>query len=167
METERDHADSGLERRLKAALDRFTPPAALPRYQSVSAVRPRGWRPRPILVAAAAAAALIVLAAAATGSPIPALWTQRAASTLQSIGHLPPAVHSPAAGAARPPTRRTPAAAGAAASPSHDSEPRPTQEPEPSEAPGRSPSPEPSGGGSSGEDRSRPSPSPSPSPDDH
>jgi hypothetical protein len=89
MSTEHDPLTPVFAWRLKAALDRVTPPASLPRYASASVGRVRPWRVAPFLLAAAMVVLLALTATATTGSPNPVVWTRDAASTIQSVGHAP------------------------------------------------------------------------------
>jgi len=94
--TEHDPIDRGFEWRLKAALDRVTPPSSNPRYASTVMGAARVWPLGPALVAAAATIVLLaVTATAATGSANPVVWAERAGSTMQSVGHTPEAAPSP------------------------------------------------------------------------
>jgi hypothetical protein len=81
------------ERRLKTALDSVvprTPHFSDARYRSASWARShRPWRLAPAFVGLAAVGITALSAAAATGSPSPAVWTQRAVSTIQSVSHIP------------------------------------------------------------------------------
>jgi hypothetical protein len=76
---------SGLEKRLKAALDDVVPPSpslASARYRMGAAKRlSRAWRLAPALVAIVAAGAAVT-ATAATGSPNPAIWRDRAETVI-------------------------------------------------------------------------------------
>ncbi len=120
---ERRTLSPGFERQLRAALDRVDPPSPLlsnARFKSETAGRPRRlWRLAPAL-AGIGAAGIALTAVAATGSPDPSVWTQRAASAIESVGHIPAAspkaVQSPKAAHGK----ATPAGQGAA-------EGRPTQ----------------------------------------
>jgi hypothetical protein len=125
--TEQDSMDRGLEWRLKAALDRVTPPSSSPRYASTVMGGARAWPLGPALVAAGATMVLLaVTATAATGSPNPVVWAERAGTTIQSVGHTPEASPSPE------PSPETPHTAPAApAQPAHDTEHDTTQAPEP------------------------------------
>jgi hypothetical protein len=80
------------EKRLKAALDRVTPPSPMlsrARYRSlIASPSGRAWRLAPALVGIGAAL-MALTAAAATGSPNPAVWTERAGSVIQNVGHIP------------------------------------------------------------------------------
>ncbi|HEY8865262.1 MAG TPA: hypothetical protein VIO37_14015 [Candidatus Dormibacteraeota bacterium] len=129
--TEHDPIDRGFEWRLKAALDRVTPPSSNPRYASTVMGAARVWPLGPALVAAAATIVLLaVTATAATGSANPVVWAERAGSTMQSVGHTPEAAPSPE------PSPETPHSAPAApAQPTHDSEHDASQAPEPKESP--------------------------------
>jgi hypothetical protein len=128
--TEQDSMDRGLEWRLKAALDRVTPPSSSPRYASTVMGGARAWPLGPALVAAGATMVLLaVTATAATGSPNPVVWAERAGTTIQSVGHTPEASPSPE------PSPETPHTAPAApAQPAHDTEHDTTQAPEPQDS---------------------------------
>jgi hypothetical protein len=157
-----DPLGPGFDRRLKAALDRVTPPASSPRYayQAVAGLRP--WRLASVVVAAGAACLLALTAVAATGSPNPVVWTQRAASTIGSVGHAPEA--SPSPEPSKPP-HATPHSAPS--KPVQQTEHEASPSPRHSEQPSESPRPEPSDSGNPGGDHhseSSPSPSPRPSP---
>ena len=129
------------EQRLKAALDRVTPPSPMlssARYRSLIASRSgKAWRLAPALVGIGAAL-MALTAAAATGSPNPAVWTERAGSVIQNVGHIP---------ASTPKTAKSPKPES-----SHEAtQPgRPTSDgrdkegsPEPEESPEASPRPRP------------------------
>ena len=127
--TEHDPMDRGFEWRLKAALDRVTPPMSSPRYASAVMGGARAWPIGPALVAAGAAMVLLaVTATATTGSYNPAVWAERAGTTIQSVGHTSEAAPSQEPGAA---THRT--APLNPAQPSH--EPAENQKSETPEAP--------------------------------
>jgi hypothetical protein len=83
----------GFERRLKAALDSVaprTPSYYNARYRTAGWARSsRPWRLAPALIGAGAVMAMALTAAAATSSANPAVWTQRAVSTIQSVSHIP------------------------------------------------------------------------------
>jgi len=158
-----DPMGPGFEWRLKAALDRVTPPSVRPRYQSATA----GIRPLPLapfMLAAAATALLALSATAATGSPNPVIWTERATTTIESVSHPPATVNNPDPSPNRSPksTRGAPAAPSTR-QPEHSASPRP----EPSESPEPTPSHDgdhSESGSGSGSPRPSPSPSPRPSP---
>jgi len=103
----------GFEFRLRAALDRVQPPGSAPRYLSVTAtatLRTALWRATPAV--AVGVAGLLLTAYAATGSPNPVIWTQNAASAINSMTHTPetsptaepssPPVEQPIRGASQP-----------------------------------------------------------------
>jgi hypothetical protein len=175
MPTTEHNLGPGFDRRLKAALDAAVPPSPLlssARYRSGAGRRSvRLLRLAPALIGAAAAAVALT-AAAATGSPNPAVWTQKAGSVINSVGHPPSS--SPKPKPKPSPSRASqpgPGSTSGHATPSsgRDVEPtpgsEPTDRPEPSAQPQPSPSPEPSSDGSGG---GEPSPSPSPGGDgDH
>jgi hypothetical protein len=114
---ERNTLGPGFEKRLKAALDRVTPPSPLlssARYRSGAAKLPRrAWRLVAVLVAVTATGAALT-AAAATGSTNPVVWTERAGSAIESVSKPvagPNAAHTP-----RPePSRETSSGEGTAA----------------------------------------------------
>lgn len=93
--TDREALNWILKSRLRAALDRVvapTPAFTDARYRSIASARSGGvWRLAPALVGAGAIAIMAASAAVATGSTNPAVWTERAASTLQSVRHVPDA----------------------------------------------------------------------------
>jgi hypothetical protein len=167
--TDHDLFDAGFEWRLKTVLDRVTPPASPPRYAATSGgLRP--WRLAPVVLAAGACLLLALTVTAATGSPNPAVWTQRAASSIESVGHAPaalPPAPSPSPEQPRPAPARSAPVAPVAHQPEHEASPRPR----PSERPEESPRPHPSASPSpwsddhSGTATPTPSPRPSPSPD--
>ena len=105
--TDHDGLGPDLEGRLKNALDRIAPPYSSPRYQA-AALASTGWRIAPIALAVAAVCLLALTAIAATGSASPVVWTQRAASTIQSIGHQPEVTPSPASNAGTTPVKSPP-----------------------------------------------------------
>ena len=167
--TDHDPMDPSFEWRLKAALDRVTPPASRARYESVSMGGVRPWRVAPVLLAAGAAILLALTATAATGSPNPVVWTQHAASTIGSVGHAPQAspTPEPASEQSQPPPR-----SAASAPPTHEPEHETSPSPEPSDHPEESPRPRPVASPTPTDDHSGSgsgsgSPNPSPSPDDH
>lgn len=157
--TDHDPLDSRFDRQLKAALDRLTPPASSARYAERAMAGLRPWRMVPMVVGAGAACLLVLTAAFTTGSPNPVVWTQRAASTIESVRHAPETSPGPKPSE---PAHATPHSTPAA--PKQHSEhggspsPQTTERPEGSPRPEHSQSPSPTG------DRSRPSPSPWPSP---
>ena len=165
--TEHDPMDRGFEWRLKAALDRVTPPSSSPRYASTVMGNARAWPVGPALVAAGAAMVLLaVTATATTGSPNPVVWAERAGSSIQSVGHTPEAAPSPE------PSPETPHSAPAGPSqPTKDSEHEAAQSPEPQESPEpKEPSepkdrPEPPEASSHSGDREAPRVTPTPPPD--
>ncbi len=167
----RDPLDTRLEWRLKASLDRITPPWSRPRYQSAaSAIRP--MRLAPVLLAGSLTVLMALTATATTGSPNPAVWTQRAASTIESVGRASGAAPKPEPSPERVPTnpRSVPPAATATHATSQKAQPEPESEaapgPEPAE-PVESPEPShtrlPGADQPPGSSSTRPSPSPEPS----
>lgn len=166
--TERDGLGPGFESGLKDALDRITPPASPPRYLSATMGGARPWRLAP-MVAIGATCLLALTATVATGSASPVVWTQRAASTLQSIAHQPVSTPSPAPETTAEPSGESPepVRGGTAPTPSHEPEHESSPRPEPSEAPENSPSPRPSESPSPSGDHSESSPGPMPTSGDH
>lgn len=136
--TEHHPMDPGFEWRLKAALDRVTPPSSIPRYASTVMGEARAWPVGPALVAAAATMVLLaVTATAATGSANPVVWAERAGSSIQSVGHTPEAAPSPEAPRSAPaapvqPTHEPESEARETAEPKESPEPR--ERPEPPES---------------------------------
>jgi hypothetical protein len=153
----------GFDWRLKVALDRIKPPSVMPRY---AMLRPgfKPWRLAPIALAGAATVLLALSATAATGSANPVVWSQRAASTIQSVGHAPEPSPTPASSTeASPNTVRTvPAPAPKPAAPAKAA-PKPAP---PAKHADESPRPTPSDD-NSGSNSHDSSPKPSPPPDEH
>jgi outer membrane biosynthesis protein TonB len=173
------------ERRLQAALDSVaprTPHFANARYRSLRlAGSSRPLRLAPALVGIGAVVLMALSAAAATGSTDPGVWTKRAASTIQSVSHIPDTSPNPPQNPAQEPRGAAPVPQQVP--PSHDNptagrhsqptdKPQPTERPEESPRPGESPQP----GHSESPNPSptpwdwhnqNPSPSPSPSPPPH
>jgi hypothetical protein len=176
--TEHDKLDPGFEKRLKAALDSAIPPSPLlssARYRSLTAWPGRPWRLAPALVAIGAAG-MALTAAAATGSPNPAVWTERAGSVIQFVSHVPAATPK-AARTPRPepshgnpsggtggghPTPSTGREQEASPGPEPTERPEASPQPEPSPSPHDSPEPSPTPDGSGGQE-----PTPTPTQDDH
>lgn len=166
----------GFERRLKAALDKVTPPSPLlssARYRSGTGMLPRrAWRLVPVLVAVVAAGAALT-AAAATGSTNPMVWTERAGSAIESVSKpvlSPKAAHTPRPQPSRDTSSGQRTGPGRPTPSGHDQEPQrspePTERPEASPQPQRSPSPRETPEPSPTPDSSnRGEPTPSPSPD--
>jgi hypothetical protein len=171
---EHNSLDPGLERRLKATLDSVVPPSprlASARYRSGLA-RPAvngfrsPWRLAPALISIGAAG-MALTAFAATGSPNPAVWTERAGAAIQSVSHIRLTAPKAAHPTSKPePSHETTQGTGhtttPAVHPTASTEPtdRPETSPRPTSSPddnlGSSPSPGSTDGGG-------PSPSPSPS----
>jgi outer membrane biosynthesis protein TonB len=152
----------GFDWRLKVALDRIKPPSVMPRYAMARrAIRP--WRVAPIALAGAATVLLALSATAATGSANPVVWSQRAASTIEAVGHAPETSPSPAPSPEGSPTtvRSAPVAA-----PKHATAPKTAPKPSPTKRPEETPRPTPSDE-HSGSSSPSPSPRPSPSPDEN
>ena len=146
--TDPDGPDPTLASRLRAELDRVHPPAGEPRY-----LRSRGpiraWRLAPVALAIACTGILALTAFAATGSPNPAVWTNRV-ETVINPPTLSPSPEDTESGTQSP---------APAAAPTHKPTAEPTERAEPTSSPEHE-SPEPSG------DHQTPSASPSP-PGDH
>lgn len=188
---ERGALGPGFDRRLKVALDAVVPSAPLfARYFLITPVRSsRPWRFASALVGVGAVGVMALSAFAETGSANPMVWTQRAASTIQSVSHIPetsptpPPSATPDAHLAAPVSQQT-GTSKAPSSPGHKTEPsntaRPTEkrqdsppsdrshEPEasPPLGPGEHPSPSPEPSDSPGHEPGQ-GPTSSPPPDDH
>jgi hypothetical protein len=154
----------GFDWRLKVALDRIKPPSVMPRYaMAPPAFRP--WRLAPIALAGAATVLLALSATAATGSANPVVWSQRAASTIEAVGHAPETSPSPAPSPEGSPTTARSAPVSA---PKHAPVPKTAPKPSPTERPDETETPRPTPtDGHSGSSSPSPSPKPSPTPDDH
>jgi len=139
--TEHDPLDRGFDWRLKAALDRVTPPPSNPRYASSVMGGARAWPLVPALVAAGATVLLAISATAFTGSTNPLVWVERAGSTIQTVNHTPEAAPSAEPNPTTP--RNAPAAqAQPNQGPDHQANtaepkdsPEPTERPEPTDPP--------------------------------
>ncbi|HET6309939.1 MAG TPA: hypothetical protein VFH00_02910 [Candidatus Nitrosotalea sp.] len=139
--TEHDPLDRGFDWRLKAALDRVTPPPSNPRYASSVMGGARAWPLVPALVAAGATVLLAISATAFTGSANPLVWVERAGSTIQTVNHTPEAAPSAEPNPTTP--RNAPAAqAQPDQGPDHQANtaepkdsPEPTERPEPTDPP--------------------------------
>ena len=158
--TDPDGLHPTLIERLRAELRVVRPPSSRPRYLTAGAPI-RAWRLAPLMLAIAFTGILALTAFAATGSPNPAVWTNRVETVINPPSPNPesepsgqPHVVAPAAPTARP-----------TAEPSEL--PEPARTPEPAESPEPSQSPEPSDdhSGDGGSGSSNPAPSPSPTPD--
>jgi hypothetical protein len=92
---DRDPLGPDFDLRLRAALDRIVPPTPYPsgaRYKLMAISLNRRTLGLASLLAAACAAGVVLLSGfAATGSPNPVVWSQRAAATIRSVGHIPEA----------------------------------------------------------------------------
>ncbi|MHB8612672.1 MAG: hypothetical protein ACYDAL_09620 [Candidatus Dormibacteraceae bacterium] len=143
--------DPHFESRLKAALDRITPPASTPRYASTRPAGFRAWRIAPVLLAGATAILVVLAATAATGSPNPVVWTGYAAAAIGSVAHTgePRPIQSPSE-AAPPAEPHKGAALAPTQEPDHESSPGP----EPSQRPEESPRPQPSDSPTPSDDKS-------------
>ena len=136
--------------RLRAELDRARPLHTAPRY-ATSPAPIRAWRLTPLILAIAFTGILALTAFAATGSPNPAVWTNRVETVINPPSPSPtpedePAASQPATATAAPTHRPTDAPTHQAqptSSPQHGS-PDPEDDHE-SPRPSASPSPSPSG----------------------
>jgi hypothetical protein len=137
---ERAMLGPGFERRLSAVLDRVAPPTPLfaaARYRSMMPPRSSGiWRLAPAAVGIAAIVIMATSATVETGSANPAVWTQRAAATIQTVRHLPDTKPAPNPGApsSQPAQTSRPV-------PAHGADTKPTPEAEPSDGRERSTAP--------------------------
>lgn len=177
---ENDNLGPDFERRLTAALDRVTPPSPAvsgARYRSALRRPGRQWRLAPAFAIGIGTAGMALTAVAATGSPNPAVWTERAGAVIESVGHHSGAGSKGSQSPHAEPANGTPGDQGdghqgsqTGSSSGHDGKesPEPTERPEASPSPEHSPSPEPSPSedSSHGGD-STPSPSPDRDGDDH
>jgi hypothetical protein len=142
--TDPDELDPLLEARLRSELNRMRPPDGEPRYLT-SPTPIRAWRLAPVMLAIAFTGILALTAFAATGSPNPAVWTNR----VETVINPPTPSPSPESEPAESHSQGAPAAL-----PTHE----PQESPEPTSSPQHE-SPEPS------DDQHAPNPSPSPSGD--
>jgi hypothetical protein len=141
--TERGTLGPGFERRLKTALDSVVPSAPLfARYfLTTPSQSSRPWRLASALVGIGAMGIMALSAFAATGSPSPAVWGQRAVSTIQSVSHIPesspnqpsPTPDARLAAPVSQPSNTSPATAP----PAHQTEP--SDKPQPTDRPQESP----------------------------
>jgi outer membrane biosynthesis protein TonB len=137
---ERAMLGPGFERRLSAVLDRVAPPTPLfaaARYRSMMPPRSSGiWRLVPAAVGIAAIVVMATSATVETGSANPAVWTQRAAATIQTVRHLPDSkpAPNPVPPSSQPADTSRPV-------PAHSADTKPTPETEPSDGPERSTTP--------------------------
>src|SRR5712691_3491221 len=86
----RNELTPDFEARLRAALDRSRPSVPLPegaRFRSAVANRRGFGRLRPAIAALATIALVAVAATAASGTPNPAVWTQKAVTTVMAVTH--------------------------------------------------------------------------------
>ena len=126
QKTEGDPLGPGFGRRLHRELDRIQPGRSLPRYATR---RRRPLRLAPIALAGGIAGMLALTAFAATGSPNPAVWTQRVVTVIETNSAGSPGSDEHRSG---PPAGQTQA-------------PEREASPEPTEKPGAAESPEPRG----------------------
>lgn len=143
--TDRDAFDPLLATRLRAELNAVHPPSSKPRYMTASTPI-RAWRLAPVILAIAFTGILALTALAATGSPNPAVWTNR----VETVINPPTPSPSPEAEPAQPHSQ------GAPAAPARKPTAPPTEKAEPTSSPDHE-SPEPT------DDQRSPNPSPSPS----
>jgi len=151
--TDHDALDPLLEARLRAELSAVRPPSSPPRYTTAAAPI-RAWRFAPVALAIAFTGILALTAFAATGSPNPAVWTNRVETVINPPSPTPSSQSEPA-------ESESPVAPTTV--PVHRPPVPPTEGPEPTSSPEHE-SPEPP------DDHESPNPSPSPSnsaSDDH
>lgn len=132
QKTERDPLGPGFGRRLRRELDRIQPVHSLPRYATRHR---RPLRLAPIALAGGIAGILALTAFAATGSPNPAVWTQRVMTVIEANSTSSPGSDEHRSG---PPAGQTQA-------PEREASPEPSEKPEPAESPKPTESAEPSG----------------------
>jgi hypothetical protein len=133
--------------RLRSELSRVRPPGGEPRYLT-SPAPIRAWRLAPVMLAIAFTGILALSVFAATGSPNPAVWTNRVETVINPPTPSPSPAPEPSASPKAVPA--APSTSGPTAPPAERSEPTGSTEHE---------SPEP------GDDQRSPNPSPSPSGD--
>jgi hypothetical protein len=151
--TDQDALDPLLEARLRAELNAVRPRSSPPRYMTAAAPI-RAWRFAPVALAIASTGILALTAFAATGSPNPAVWTNR----VETVINPPSPAPSPESEAGPSPSQAAPTT-----TPVHRPAAPPAESAEPTNAPEHE-SPEPS----DEHESPNPSPSPSDSPsDDH
>ena len=121
--------------RLRAELNRVRPPQNQPRYLSAGAPT-HPWRLAPIALAIAFTGILALTAFAATGSPNPAVWTNRVETVINPPSPSPESESTPT---------ETQQQAVPAPPPAHKPTAQPTQRAEPSDSPEHE-SPEPGDG---------------------
>jgi hypothetical protein len=146
-----DALDPLVEARLRTELGAVRPPSSEPRYLT-SPAPIRAWRLAPVMLAIAFTGILALTAFAATGSPNPAVWTNRVETVINPPSPSPSpeaeptqaqSQGAPAAPPAGRPTSEAPETAEPTSSPEHES-------PEPSDDhDSPTPSPSPSSSGSS------------------
>jgi hypothetical protein len=148
--TDHDALDPLLEARLRAELSAVRPPSSPPRYPTASA--PIGaWRFAPVALAIGFTGILALTAFAATGSPNPAVWTNRVETVINPPSPTPSTESEPGPSESHvapttAPVHRPPATPSERAeptgSPEHES-PAPSDDhesPNPSPSPSNSPS---------------------------
>src|ERR1700746_4121478 len=111
--------------RLRAELNRVRPPHVEPRYLT-SPAPIRAWRLAPVMLAIAFTGILALTAFAATGSPNPAVWTNR----VETVINPPSPTPSPESEA-----RPSPSQAGPTTAPVHRPAAPPKESAEPTNAP--------------------------------
>jgi hypothetical protein len=146
--TDPDEIDPPLKARLRAELNAVRPPSSLPRYATAGPPI-RAWRLAPVALAVAATGILALTAFAATGSPNPAVWTNRVETVINPPSPSPTPEAEPAESQSHE---------AAPAPPTHKATAAPTEGPEPTSSPEHE-SPEPN------DDQQPPSSSPSPTSD--
>jgi hypothetical protein len=159
--TDPDELTAGQQWRLRIALDRVMPPFSPPRYMSHRHSGVSAWRLAPASFALGLTGVLALSAYAATGSPNPAVWGQRAASTIGSVRLAPAVVPAPPSSSAAPVAGPKVTTTASAKSTSDPNKPRtePSDHPEHSGQPGGTPP------ASSARHGGDPSPTPSPAPE--
>lgn len=144
--TDPDDLHPTLIARLRAELDRVRPPHTMPRY-AISPPPIGAWRLAPLILAIAFTGILALTAFAATGSPNPAVWTNRVETVIHPPSPSPtpeeqPAPTQPPAAPAAAPTHAPTHRVQPTSSPEHES-PEPEDghgSPRPSASPSASPS---------------------------
>ena len=148
--TDPDDLHPTLIARLRAELNRVRPPYGEPRYLTAAAPL-RAWRLAPLALAIAFTGIVALTAYAATGSPNPAVWTNRVETVINSTQPSPTPEQEP-------PESQTVGAPPALA-PSHRPTAPPTEQAEPPASPEHeSPEPEDHSGTASGARTSSPTP---------
>jgi len=148
--TDPDEIDPLLKARLRAELNAVRPPSSLPRYATAGPPI-RAWRLAPVALAIAFTGILALTAFAATGSPNPAVWTNR----VETVINPPSPSSAPESESTGEPRIGSPAA------PTHRPTAEPSEQPEPANTPEPTESTEPAQSPEPSDDHQSPSPSPS------